>query len=400
MGKKINSILVMLLLISTILTTLEGSHTVASIDNDSAIVEIQIEDPIRIKNYPSALNFFPGETKNFTLTILNLASVNYSITLDFRLNDTEYQFKYVTFSSSSYTITPGEQTLAAGLTVSHNAPSASLLMKIEYKSDKPQIETSTPTPTPMPSSISPSTLNTTPEESTTTLHPSVMLLGGGARWASPNGSLALYVSWKECWLAHGKTDGVDWGPWEPELTMDTWRSGITQTITQNGFKIEYAGDMPQNLTAYDLIVVEAFWAIEPRHESLIRQFLADGGGVVMLGCTPCFFSVYCKDRWPYRAGQWPDGPGGTDLTKLKDWFGYWTYINVGGSAHVCNDNPFGTSILASDSLFSTEFFSAASVHGSINDTNVVAKYDHDAVFAFTHEFGYGRVYWQAHIYPF
>ena len=233
-----------------------------------------------------------------------------------------------------------------------------------------------------------------------TLPPSVTLLGGGAKWAAPNGTSALYISWKECWIAHGTTDGVDWGPWDPESTYDTWRAEITQVLQQDGFTITYTGDMPQNLTGYDLVVIEAFWAIEPHHQSLVRNFVANGGGVVMLGATPCFFSVYCKDRWPYRAGEWPTGPGGTDLTSLQDWFGYRYYVNVGGSAYACDNNPFGTSVLTSDQLFYTAGYSAASVDTLGNNTQVIAQYDSGTAFAFTHEFGAGRVYWQGHIYPF
>jgi len=175
--------------------------------------------------------------------------------------------------------------------------------------------------------------------------------------------------------------------------MDTWKAETTQVLQQDGFAITYAGDMPENLTGYNLVVIEAFYAIEPRHNALVRDFVANGGGVVMLGCTPCFFSAYCKDRWPYRFG-------GTDLTSLEDWFGYQNYVNVGGSAFAVSDNLLGTSILSSDKLFYTSGISAASLSGPANNTQIIAQYNVGTPFAFTHEFGAGRVYWQGHIWPY
>ena len=243
-----------------------------------------------------------------------------------------------------------------------------------------------------------------------------MLFGGGAKWASPNGTKALYISWRDNYDAHGLTDGQNWGPWFDVPTMDTWKAEIIQALQQGNFTVTTVGDISQNLSGYDLVVLEAFWAIEPRHQTLIKNFISNGGGVVMLGGTPCFFSVYCKDRWPYRAGQWPTGPGGTDLTSLSDWFGYKNYVNVGGSAYSSINNPFGTSLLTSDKLFCTSGGSAASVSNPAGNTTVIAQYnsratpatspylyaplDMNTPFAFIHTYGAGRVYWQGHIWPF
>ncbi len=393
-GRNFRSLLIIFLL-TTVTAAVLGGYALGSVWFQSASIPVNVEDPVEILQYPTGLSLFPGETKQFTITVQNQASINYTVALDFKLNDTAYQTKYVTFSNLTYEIIPGEQTLEAWLSVSSNAPPASLLLTVSRKEDTQQ----SPTPTPEPSATPSPTATPAPSQNST-LPPSVTLLGGGARWAAPNGTSALYISWKDCWIAHGKTDGVDWGPWDPESTYDTWRAEITQALQQDGFTITYAGDMPQNLTGYNLVVIEAFWAIEPRHQSLVRNFVANGGGVVMLGGTPCFFSVYCKDRWPYRAGEWPTGPGGTDLTSLQDWFGFRYYLNVGGGAHSCGDNPFGTSLLASDRLFYTAGGSAASVTTPGNSTQVIAQYDGGTAFAFTHEFGAGRVYWQGHIWPF
>jgi len=128
-----------------------------------------------------------------------------------------------------------------------------------------------------------------------TLPPSLVLLGGGAKWAAGNGSSALFVNWKDNWVAHHLTDGVTWGPWPSESTMDTWRFSISYTLEQSGFKVDFAGDIPESLSDYDLVVIFAYWAIEPQHEPLIRDYIFNGGSVVILAGAPCHFTVYCKD---------------------------------------------------------------------------------------------------------
>lgn len=198
--------------------------------------------------------------------------------------------------------------------------------------------------------------------------------------------------------------------------MDNSRSSLAQVLVQAGFEVHFAGDVPQSLSGYNLVVVEAYYAVEPRHSALFRGYLANGGGVVILGGVPCYFSVYCKDFWPYKAGDWPEGPGGTDLTSLEDWFGCRYYVNTGGTARVTVDNPFGTALLANATLVTTDGYSAAAVSTPSNSTQVIAAWDYVpsmyyldsdslqplpdfvapyAIFAFAHEYGEGRVYYQA-----
>jgi hypothetical protein len=64
---------------------------------------------------------------------MNQASLNYSVVLDFQLNDTHYQENYVTISSEVYTVVPGEQTLNASLSVKSHAPSTAALLTVEVK---------------------------------------------------------------------------------------------------------------------------------------------------------------------------------------------------------------------------------------------------------------------------
>ena len=103
---------------------------IAGYSPSSESIPLEVKEPIEILNHPIAFNLFPGETEEFNVTVQNLASVNYSISLTFHLNDTAYQAEHVTFSDEIYAIIPGEQTLAAWLKVSPEASTGSFLVTI------------------------------------------------------------------------------------------------------------------------------------------------------------------------------------------------------------------------------------------------------------------------------
>jgi hypothetical protein len=366
-----------IILSATILCTLIlGSYAL-----QSTMISLEVKEPLEILNYPTMLSVYPGQKIDFEVTIRNNAPITYNVSLDFILNDTSYQTDYVTFSSTRYLVPPEETTsLAAWLTIHDSAPAAQLTLTVAANRNE--------TPSPQPPS----------PEST----PSQTLFAAGAKWASPNGTQALYVNWKDDWLLHGQTDGINWGPWDTVETMDAWRNAVTSALHNDGFNITYAGGIPSSLKGYDLVIIEAAWgAVHPSDSATVRDFVAKGGGVVMLCITPCFFCVDCTDRWPYRFG-------GTDLTSIADWFGFYSYVNLGGAAYPSFDNPLGTSLLVSDQLFFTSGVSAASVSGPGTNVQVIAQYQAgsdyacygNAPFAFTHKFGAGRLYWQAHIWPF
>lgn len=222
-----------------------------------------------------------------------------------------------------------------------------------------------------------------------TLPPSLILLGGGTQWAGHNGSSALYVDWKDNWVAHHETDGVDWGPWPLESDMDDMRFSAAYVLEKFGFNVQFAGDMPESLSGYDVVVIHAYWTVEPRHEALIREYVSNGGGVVLLSGVPEFLRCYCKDWWTYRCGS--------DFSSLNmsQWLGADYYVNTGGYANLTVDNPFGTLLQANDTLIEGSGYSNAAEGGLHNDSQIIALWWTGPVFAFTHEFGAGRVYYQA-----
>jgi hypothetical protein len=83
--------------------------------------------------YPAQLSLYPGETEKFNVTLQNHASIDYSITLDFHLDNVTYQDSYISFSNAIYTIFFGTQNITAELSAKSTAPptNASLTVGIE-----------------------------------------------------------------------------------------------------------------------------------------------------------------------------------------------------------------------------------------------------------------------------
>lgn len=237
-----------------------------------------------------------------------------------------------------------------------------------------------------------------------TLEPSLKLLGDGARWAARDGDTALFVNWKDNWLSHHLTDGIDWYWGDKPTYMDDWRLSITKALNYANFNIEYAGDIPNSLAYYDLVLINAWYAVEPHHAPILQDYIENGGAVVISGEVPCYLSVFCKDNWPYRVD-------GQDLTSIQNWFGASGYWNTDGFASIAVDNPFKSSFLTGEVIFSTSG-SGHFVYSLKSDSKIVAQWDSDygsgspffgvpysyteKIFAFTHEYGKGRVYYQAH----
>ncbi len=330
-------------------------------------IPLEVKEPLEILDYPSGFSLYPGENETFEITVQNSASVTYFVEFDFRLNDTAYQARYVIFSNYNYSIVPGTQKLTAWLTIVPTAPPANLILTIDRKTD-----TQLPSPSPAPSP-------------TTSLAPSLTLLGSGARWAAGNGTKALYINWKDNWNAHNFADGANWEWCVSESVFEHRKSMTLSALEQSGLDVVCAGDIPNDLSGYALVVLEAYYAIEPQHEPLIRQYVSNGGGIVLISGTACHLTCYSKNL-----------STDTNLTAIQDWLGCGGYSNAGGTARVTQDNPFGTQLLNGDTLYFTTGNGAAGFAALDSDAKAIAHWDSGAVFSFTHEYGNGRIYYQAH----
>ena len=403
-----------------------GAFTVNFLESTNILGEMEepietltVEEPIEIVEYPISLTLFPGETNEFNVTIRNLSPVTYSVTLEFQLNDTEYQGKYVSFSSQTYLIASGQADLPASLTVSKDAPSSSLILTVNVsrEADQESLETESPQSNP-PLQTSPLPMNNMPSEEDETpeatppqeeeqaptipslpdssdLSPSYTLLGAGARWASEEGKSALYVNWYDNWVNHHSSDGADW-EWGSVSTMERYRSGVAAALEAYGFAVTFAGDIPDTLEDYDLVVLFAYFATEPRHAPLIGNYVEGGGSVVLIGGTPCHFMVYSKTMTTFPNAFYPP-----DFSPLP-WLGAGSYRNGGGEAKLLVDSPFGTGLTRSDVLLLGSL-SCGSMTQLDSDAEPLAVWSQPLqswvtetlVFAYTYEYGAGRLYYQS-----
>ncbi len=329
----------------------------------SETIPLEIKDPLEILAYASSLSLFPGETLQFNVDVVNHAPIGYNASLIFTLNDTVYQDEYVSFSQVVYAVEPGTNRLEAWLSVSKIAPRAELELRINITRDiEPPSEPA----------------------STSSLTPAATLFGAGAKWAAGNGTNVLYVDWLDNYYAH---NGSSWGPYWGEGYLAAIRNTTITALEQQGFFVTCVADVPDDISKFDLVVFEAYYAVEPKHVPLVRDYLANGGNVIVTGGVPCYFSTYCKDMWPYITG-------GQNLAALQDWFGSACYMNSGGHADLIVDSPLGTSLSTQTAFYYIDAYGAAGVTLMSNSTQVLATWQDGTVFAFTNEYGNGRLYYQ------
>ena len=131
-GIKFGEQLVPLWLIFTLLVSGIGVAVLTDYVWKTITMPFEVKEPLEILSYPSELSLYPGETKEFNITVTNHASRNYTVLLDFSLDNTTYQESYVTFSDETYTVVPDEQNLTAWLKVEEYAPPANASLTIDF----------------------------------------------------------------------------------------------------------------------------------------------------------------------------------------------------------------------------------------------------------------------------
>jgi len=96
-------------------------------------IPLEVKEPIDILWYPVQLSMYAGERLDFNVTVLNQASINYSVILDFHLSNATYQENYVNFSNEIYTVVPSQQNLTAWVDVDASAPPMNVTLAIDFR---------------------------------------------------------------------------------------------------------------------------------------------------------------------------------------------------------------------------------------------------------------------------
>ena len=155
----------------------------------------------------------------------------------------------------------------------------------------------------------------------------------------------------------------------------------TDLLEEAGFAVELRPYIPQDLTPWDLVLVQSYDACSHQTADYVKDYLAMGGGVVLGGGTPWAFC------------------GGTDLSYIEDWFGASRYGNAGSPGcvgRVTIDNPVGTSFQVGDIVARCDVWGCAAISSLSPDATQLAKWScTNTTMAFTHESGSGRMHYQA-----
>jgi hypothetical protein len=164
---------------------------------------------------------------------------------------------------------------------------------------------------------------------------------------------------------------------------DSPNPNIDQMLIWEGFGIKHSGEIPADLSNYDLLIVSKYEACNSTTANYIKDFVQNGGGAIIMSGTPALL-----------ASQW--GPT-TDLSSIKDWFGAGTYGNDGGYGVVSIDHPFGTDLVINNRVdySTTNCYCAAAVFNLDSDSTQISKWEYNGIHSFIHSFGQGRVFYYA-----
>lgn len=137
---------------------------------------------------------------------------------------------------------------------------------------------------------------------------------------------------------------------------------------------------PQELSAYDVVLVGSYGASNPTTAAYLETYLAAGGGVVVISGCPLFLG----------------------LSGIQHWFGATSYVNSWGSAadYVKSPAPFDPGIADGALLTDHRWGSGAGdagVTGVLDPTHVLGRWRDGPVFAFWNTYGAGRMFYSASI---
>jgi hypothetical protein len=95
-------------------------------------IPFTIDEPLSVTDFPTEIHFHPGQNSTLDITISNSADIDYFVTLDIKLSDTNYQQSYVQASNQTYTIIPGDNTISAWIAVSQDAPNSQQQLTVDF----------------------------------------------------------------------------------------------------------------------------------------------------------------------------------------------------------------------------------------------------------------------------
>lgn len=164
---------------------------------------------------------------------------------------------------------------------------------------------------------------------------------------------------------------------------------LYNALIQEEFTVTISDTIPENMDEYDLVVVASYNAAWRQTADYIKEYVANGGGTVIMSGVPAFF--------PYTYTPHSLSQGFYGISYVSEWFGTPSYQNVGGSeALITIDNPLGTDLKIGDKVGYSTSAGAAVSNLHTDDTQLLASWTNSGyVAAFTHTYEIGRVFYYA-----
>ena len=162
------------------------------------------------------------------------------------------------------------------------------------------------------------------------------------------------------------------------LLVNEWIGAIQEEALYDsllqfmGLTTVKSDSLPSDLSSYRVVILGDYSASNPTSAEYIRNYLEQGGGVLLLAGVPLFLGM-------------PDYVGATN------------YINQGGSARTVRTDLFCSGVDSGSVLVSGTGGSAAALNGPTGSAEVLALWNEDPgfIFALRNEYGAGRVYFQS-----
>lgn len=112
---------------------ISGTVVSAYVIWDTLELSFEVKEPLEILSHPETLTLYPGEKEEFSITIINHASTDYSVILTYSLGNTTYQETYVSFVNKIFHVRPGQQDLDAEVYVNSDAPTVDASLFVDFE---------------------------------------------------------------------------------------------------------------------------------------------------------------------------------------------------------------------------------------------------------------------------
>ncbi|HEX2013687.1 MAG TPA: hypothetical protein VLA68_00530, partial [Nitrososphaera sp.] len=159
------------------------------------------------------------------------------------------------------------------------------------------------------------------------------------------------------------------------LLLGTSDAFVTQILSEQGYAVDNELSLPADLSGYDVIIVTGTLDLTSGFLNL-RSYVDTGGGYVYL----------------------TSAAESSDLAANYEWLGARSvgFTGSGESATASVENPLGTGLQVGDLLMQQALDESGAIWVNDLQTGAVelAEYSSGNVFAYTYEFGEGKVYFQ------